>query len=77
MGWDTMRSILIGLEHYGMGHSKINTILLQYNIILIILPCDKQKQICDHKGKTFCWWCCVSSCIVLLTLCIHYFTSPP
>ena len=39
-----MGSILIGLEHYGMGHNKINTILLQYNIILIILPCDKQNK---------------------------------
>ena len=27
--------------------------------------------------RPFCWWCCVSCCIVLLTLCSHYFTSPP
>ena len=24
----------------------------------------------------FWWWCCVCCCSVLLTLCIHYFTSP-
>ena len=29
------------------------------------------------KVWTFCWRCCASCCIVLLTLCSHYFTSPP
>ena len=28
------------------------------------------------KVRPFCWWWCVC-CIVLLTLCIHYFTSLP
>ena len=27
--------------------------------------------------RPFCWWCCVCRCIVLVILCIHYFTSPP
>ena len=25
-------------------------------IILIILPCDKQKEVCDHKFITILWW---------------------
>ena len=29
------------------------------------------------KVRPFRWWCCVWCCILLLTLCFHYFTSSP
>ena len=32
-------------------------------IALIILPCDKQKQVCDHKFITVWWWCHSLFCI--------------
>ena len=54
-------------------------VLWAFNLIISSLLFYDDVTVCSRfitivKVRPFCWWCCVC-CIVLLTLCIHYFTS--